>query len=312
MVSTPDAKFVVADDVYQHFADGIGARGREAFEKWQAEFNSFKSASADLAAQFETMISGQLPPDFDRDIPVFEADAKGIATRKSSGAVLNAIAELVPWMIGGSADLSPSNNTELTFAGAGEYSPSDTGGRNMHFGVREHAMAAICNGMSLSGMRPYAGTFFVFTDYMRPSMRLASIMSQSVLYILTHDSIGLGEDGPTHQPVEHLAACRAIPGLYVMRPGDANEVAQCYRAAMNISAKPTAMVLTRQNIPTFDRNKCNSVEGVLKGAYTLWESAADPEVIIMSTGSELHLALEAGEKLAESGTKRSRCQHALL
>ena len=298
----PDAKFEINDDVYEHFAQGIGARGQAAFEQWQSDFDAFKSSSPQQATEFETMTAGQLPADFCRDIPVFEADAKGMATRKSSGAVLNAIAELVPWMIGGSADLAPSNNTELKFDGAGEYSKTDRGGRNLHFGVREHAMASICNGLSLSGLRAYAGTFFVFTDYMRPAMRLASIMNQGVLYVLTHDSIGLGEDGPTHQPVEHLAACRSIPGLYVMRPGDANEVAECYRAAMNIKTKPTAMILTRQNVPTLDRNKCNSIDGVSKGAYTLWESTDNPDVIIMGTGSELYLALEAGETLAASGT----------
>jgi transketolase len=248
--------------------------------------------------------AGQLPDSWDKDIPTFEPDAKGLASRASSGQVLNAVAPNFPWLIGGSADLAPSNNTMLKFAGAGHFSVDQRGGRNLHFGVREHSMAAICNGMALCGLRPYCGTFFVFTDYLRPSMRLAAIMHQPVLYVLTHDSIGLGEDGPTHQPVEHLAASRAIPGLLVFRPADANEVAQAYRTVLPITNRPAALVLTRQAMPTLDRDQYRPAEGVARGGYVLSDPVdGDPQVILIGTGSEVAICLEAADKLAADGIR---------
>jgi transketolase len=249
------------------------------------------------------MFAGKLPQGWDKDIPVFPAGDKGDATRNSGGKVLNAIAKNVPFMIGGSADLAPSTKTNLDFEGAGSLLPGNPGGRNMHFGIREHAMAAICNGLSLSGLRAYGATFFVFTDYMRGAMRLSSIMHQPVIYVVTHDSIGVGEDGPTHQPVEHLTACRSIPGLYVYRPGDANEVAECYRAAMGISDHPAAFVLSRQNMPTLCREKYAPASGCAKGGYILAGGSAKPDVILMATGSELSLCVDAYEKLVASGVK---------
>jgi transketolase len=249
------------------------------------------------------MRSGKLPAGWDADIPAFPADAKGVASRASSGKVLNAVAKRVPWLLGGSADLSPSNNTMLLFDGAGEFNRAPAG-RNFHFGIREHGMAAALNGMALCGLRPYGGTFFVFTDYMRPSMRLASIMKLPVLYVLTHDSIGLGEDGPTHQPVEHLAACRAIPNLLVVRPGDANEVAEAYRAILSIADRPVALILSRQNLPTLDRTKFAPATGTARGGYVLLDApGGKPDVILIGTGSELSLAVAAAEQLAAEGIK---------
>jgi transketolase len=249
------------------------------------------------------MFAGKLPDGWDKDIPTFEASAKGDATRNSSGKVLNAIAKNVPFMIGGSADLAPSNKSNLTFEGAGEYLPGKYAGRNLHFGIREHAMAGIANGMSLSGLRSYCATFFVFTDYMRGAMRLSSIMHQPVTYILTHDSIGVGEDGPTHQPVEHLTACRAIPGLLVFRPGDANEVAECYRTAMKITDHPSAFVLSRQNMVTLDRTVFAPASGCAKGGYILKDSKGTPDTILMGSGTEMDLCVVAAEKLEAQGKK---------
>ena len=245
-----------------------------------------------------------MPEDWDSGIPEFPADEKGLATRVSSGKVLNGLASQLPWLIGGSADLAPSNNTALVGDGETDFLPGSYAGRNLHYGIREHAMASACNGMTLSGLRPFCGTFFVFTDYMRPAMRLASMMRLGVTYVLTHDSIGLGEDGPTHQPVEHLAACRAIPGLFVYRPGDANEVAHCYRAVMQKSDRPAAMVLTRQNLPTLDRTKYGCASGAGKGGYVVAGSLEEtPEVILVATGSELAIALAAHEELVAEGVK---------
>jgi transketolase len=216
--------------------------------------------------------------------------------------VLNAVAQRLPWLIGGSADLAPSNNTLLKSEDARHFGPAERGGRNLHFGVREHSMAAICNGLALSGLRPYGGTFFVFTDYLRPALRLSAIMHQPVLYIVTHDSIGLGEDGPTHQPVEHLAACRAIPGVLVFRPADANEVAEAYRTILPITDRPAVLVLTRQAVPTLDRTKYGSASGVARGGYVLSDPAdGDPKVILMGTGSEITICLEAAERLTADG-----------
>ena len=296
--------FHVPDEVRAHFAAGIGQRGKELRAAWEASFTEYTRAHPDEAKQLQTMWAGALPENWEKKLPVFPADAKGMATRISSGKVLNAIGPAVPWFIGGSADLAPSTMTLFMDPDTGDFSAHQPRGRNMHFGIREHAMAAACNGMALCKLRPFGATFFVFTDYMRPSMRLSSIMHQPVLYIFTHDSIGLGEDGPTHQPVEHLAACRAIPGLIVMRPGDANEVAEAYRVAMQLKDRPMALVLTRQNVPTFDRTKYGAAAGVAKGAYVLAEASNGlPDVILIGTGSELSLCVEAYDKLTGQGMK---------
>ncbi len=298
----PDKRFHVPDEVPLHFAQGIGARGKAARAAWEAKFAEYEAAHPELAAEWKTLHSGELPEGWDRDVPEFPADAKGMASRAASGKVLGSIAAHVPWLIGGSADLAPSTKTLLTFDGAGHFSAEDPSGSNFHFGVREHAMAGIANGMVLCGVRPFVATFFVFSDYLRPSMRLAALMRQPVLYIFTHDSIGVGEDGPTHQPVEHLAAARAIPNLIVVRPADANEVAQAYRTAMRRKDRPVALVLTRQNLPTLDRSKFASAAGLARGAYVLSDPAAGPpEVILIGTGSEVSLCLEAQEQLSGEG-----------
>lgn len=294
-----DEKFLVPDGVTQHFAEGVGARGEAANKEWQDLFEKYESEHADLAAQLKAIWAGELPKGWDKDLKPFAADAKGMATRASSGKVLNMLAPNVPWLLGGSADLAGSTVTLLD--GEDDMLAESYNGRNFHFGIREHAMAAACNGMSLCDLRPYGATFFVFTDYMRPSMRLASIMHQPVLYVLTHDSIGLGEDGPTHQPVEHLAACRAIPGLIVFRPGDANEVLEAYRAAMQINDRPVAMVLTRQGLPTIDRSKFGDAAGTAKGGYIVADRNGEPQVILLATGSELDLVLQAHEALQQDG-----------
>ncbi|HUG70206.1 MAG TPA: transketolase [Pirellulaceae bacterium] len=299
----PDEKFLVPDEVRSHFAEGLGQRGARQYEEWSEQFAKYDAAHPELAAQLKTIWSGELPTDWDKDIPTFAADAKGMASRVSSGQLLNAIGANFPWFIGGSADLSPSNNTMMKGDQFGAFGADSYGGRNIHFGVREHSMASICNGMSLSGLRPYGGTFFVFTDYMRPPMRLASIMHQPVLYILTHDSIGLGEDGPTHQPVEHLAACRAMPRLQVIRPADANEVAQAYRKLITVTDRPAALVLTRQNLPTVCREKYGAAAGTAKGGYVLADCQGTPEVLLLGTGSEVPICLDAAEKLTAEGIK---------
>lgn len=298
-----DQNFHVPDEVKEHFAASIGTSGREAYDQWYAKHEEYVGKYTDEVADLKKMFSDELPDGWEASLPVFEADAKGTATRNSSGKVLNAIADAIPWFIGGSADLAGSNKTNINDEDAGHFSADCYRGRNFHFGIREHGMAAIANGMSLSGIRPYCATFFVFTDYCRPSMRLSSLMHQPVMYVMTHDSIGLGEDGPTHQPVEHLAACRAIPGLLVMRPGDANEVSACYRAALQDNQHPTCMVLTRQNCATLDRNKYASADGALKGGYVLLDSDGTPDVILMGTGSELGLCVEAAGELTAKGNK---------
>jgi transketolase len=299
-----DQHFLVPDEVRAHFASGIGIRGRQLRLDWQAQLASYAKAYPREASELQIMWSGRLPEGWEESLPVFPADAKGMATRISSGKVLNALAASLPWLIGGSADLAPSTMTLLTDKDAGDFSGHNYRGRNLHFGIREHAMASACNGMALCGLRPYGATFFVFTDYMRPALRLSAIMHLPVIYVLTHDSIGLGEDGPTHQPIEHLAACRSIPGLVVMRPGDANEVAEAYRCAVQSTDRPTALVLTRQNVPTLDRSRFAPAAGVARGAYIL----ADPpdgaaDVILIGTGSELSLCVEAHLKLAGEGIK---------
>lgn len=298
-----DEHFLVPEEVPAHFAAGLGQRGEQDYADWSAQFSDYEAAHPELAAQLKKIWNRELPDGWDKDIPTFEANEKGPASRASSGQLLNAIGPNFPWLIGGSADLAPSNNTMMKDADTGEFSTTNRGGRNLHFGVREHSMAALCNGLSLSGIRPYCGTFFVFTDYMRPSMRLASIMHQPVLYVLTHDSIGLGEDGPTHQPVEHLAACRAIPGMQVIRPADANEVAQAYRKLVSVTDQPAALVLTRQGLVTLCRDKYGDAAGTAKGGYVLAGREGTPDVILMSTGSEIGICLEAADKLNADGVK---------
>ena len=295
-------KFHVPDEVREHFASGIGARGRDLRQSWEQKFAEYAKAYPKEAGELEAMWSGELPAGWDQGIPTFPADAKGLASRVSSGKVLNGIAKHVPYLIGGSADLAPSTMTLLD--GEKDFEAGQYAGRNLRFGIREHGMAAVCNGLSLSGLRPFGATFFVFTDYLRPAMRLSAIMHRPVIYVLTHDSIGLGEDGPTHQPIEHLSACRAMIGLDVVRPGDANEVAECYRTVMQRLKNPAAMVLSRQNLPTLDRSKFAPASGCARGAYVLAEApGGKPEAILMATGSEVDIAVKAWEKLASEGVK---------
>ena len=298
----PDEAFLVPKEATKHFAETLGARGRAAREEWEALFAKYKQSHAKEAAEIETLERRELPAGWDAPVTEFPADSKGMATRISGGKALNMYAERIPWMLGGSADLAPSTKTLLTFDGAGTFTADTYAGRNFHFGIREHGMAAAVNGMTLSGLRAYGATFFVFSDYLRPSMRLASIMNIPSLFVFTHDSIGVGEDGPTHQPVEHLAAARAIPGLIVLRPGDANEAIYAYRAALKQKHRPTAMILTRQNMPTLDRTKYASAEGVERGGYVLIDAAnGKPQVILIATGSELSLACDAFEQLTKEG-----------
>jgi transketolase len=294
-----DAKFLVPGEVPQHFAAGVGARGRELRAAWKKNFAAFSTKHKALAEAFATMEKRGLPAGWDKDIPTFPADAKGVASRVSSGKVLNAVAKNVPWLIGGSADLAPSTNTLLD--GEASFEHDSYGGRNFHFGIHEHGMAAALNGMALTYVRPYGATFFVFSDYLRPSMRLSALMKLPVIYVFTHDSIGLGEDGPTHQPIAQLAAARAIPNLAVVRPGDANEVAEAWRTLMPLTEQPVALVLTRQNLPTVDRTKYAAASGVAKGAYVLADSKGTPEVILIGTGSEVGLCVTAYEKLTAEG-----------
>ncbi len=292
-------KFLVPSEVPQYFADTLGKRGAECEVAWNALYAKYKSQFPKEATELDALFARRLPKGWDSGLKPFEANEKGLATRVSSGKVLNMLAPNLPWLVGGSADLAPSTMTLLD--GASDFEAGKYNGRNMHFGIREHGMAAALNGMSLSGLRAYGATFFVFTDYMRPSMRLSSIMHQPVLYVLTHDSIGLGEDGPTHQPVEHLAACRAIPGLYVFRPGDANEVLECYRTIMQLDNHPAALVLSRQNVPTFDRTQAGPSAGTAKGGYVLFDCQGTPDVILIGTGTELYLCVEAHKQLTADG-----------
>jgi transketolase len=296
-------KFTVPPEVRRHFDNSLGKRGHSAFKQWSSQFEDYQHEYPQQARELELMATRRLPQGWESSLPLFPADGKGMATRISSGKVLNAVAKSIPFFIGGSADLAGSNKSYNDDPQAGKFSSNNYAGRNFHFGIREHAMAAAANGMALSGLRPYAATFFVFTDYCRPAIRLSALMHQPVLYIMTHDSIGLGEDGPTHQPVEHLAACRAIPNLLVMRPADANEVTSCYRAALNENERPTMMVLTRQDVPTIDREAYASAEGCLKGGYIVADTVGTPDLILIGTGSELNLCLEAARELAKSGKK---------
>jgi transketolase len=298
-----DAQFLVPDGVYDNFRDGIGRRGAELYATWEGFFEEAKASDPEHAEELAAYLEGRLPEGWDRDIPVFEADAKGLATRESSGKVLNAIAQHVPFMLGGSADLAPSNKTNLTFEGAGSLTPFEPGGRNIHFGVREHAMGSIVNGLGLVGLRAYGATFLVFADYMRPPIRLAALMEVPVFHVFTHDSIGVGEDGPTHQPVEQLLTLRAIPGLVTLRPADANEVAESYRVILGLKNQPAVLALSRQPLPTFDRTTYASAAGTARGAYVLADCAGTPEVILIGTGSEVQLCVSAYEALTAEGVK---------
>jgi transketolase len=303
---TGEEAFHVPEEVHEHFRNGIGARGKKLYDAWQKLFTDYATKHPELAKEWKSIESGELPAGWDKEIPVFPADPKGLATRVSGGKVLNGIAKNIPWMIGGSADLAPSTMTLLTFDGnGGDFEAKNYGGRNLHFGIREHGMAAALNGMALSGLRAYGATFFVFFDYCKPSVRLSALGRLPVIYVFTHDSIGVGEDGPTHQPIEHLAAARAVPNLIVMRPGDANEVSEGYRAVMQIKDRAAMFVLTRQNLPTLDRTKYAAASGTAKGAYVLACNAPDgkPTVILIGTGSELSLCVEAYEKLVAEGVK---------
>jgi len=297
-----NAKFLVPDGVYADFAQGVGKRGAEANASWKAKWASYRSALPDLAGQFDKMLRHELPEGWDQDLPVFAADPKGIATRASSAKVLNALAQKIPWFLGGSADLYPSTYTRLTFEGAGDYEAGDYAGRNLHLGIREHGMVALSNGLALSYIRPFCSTFFIFTDYCKPSIRLSALMEIPTMYIMTHDSIGLGEDGPTHQSIEQLAALRAMPGIVVLRPADANEVVEAYKIALRRNHAPTMLVLTRQALPTFDRTKYAPAVGVQKGAYVLGDApGGKPDVIVMGTGSEVSLCVQAYEQLSAQG-----------
>ncbi len=301
----PDEHFRVPPEVPAHFAAGVGARGRELHDAWQKKYTKYSQTHADLAREWEQMQARQLPTGWDKELPTFPADAKGMASRISSGKVLNAVAKNVPWLIGGSADLAPSTMTHLTFDGAGDFEADNYGGRNFHFGIREHGMAAALNGMALSYVRAFGATFFVFSDYLRPSMRLSALAHLPAIYIFTHDSIGVGEDGPTHQPIEHLAAARAIPNLLTIRPADANEVTEAWRVIMPLTNRPVALVLTRQNLPTLDRTKYAAASGLARGAYVLADvkPGTTPELILIGTGSEVSLCVEAYEQLVAAGVR---------
>jgi transketolase len=299
-----DAKFLVPDGVYEHFAAGIGARGGKARDQWMENFEIYRTRYPDLANEIELMLRRELPAGWDRNLPSFPADPKGLAGREASGKVLNVLAQNIPWFLGGSADLGPSNKTTLTYEGAGDFQSHSPGGKNLHFGIREHAMAAIVNGLSLSKLRAYGATFFIFSDYARPAIRLSALMELPAIFIFTHDAMGDGEDGPTHQPVEHLASLRAIPGLFTLRPGDANEVVEAYRYIMQLRHEPAVLALSRQPLPTLDRSKYASAAGLSKGAYVLADApGGKPQAILIASGSELSLAVDAHETLRAEGIR---------
>jgi transketolase len=298
-----DAQFLVPDGVKEHFTQAVAGRGQPAREEWEATFARYRETFPTEAAELDQLRRGKLADGWQAEIPTFPADAKGVASRDSGGKVLNAIAPHVPLLMGGAADLAPSTKTNLTFQGAGSFEPGDYSGRNFHFGVREHAMGSIANGMALSYLRSYTGTFLVFADYMRAPIRLAAIMELPVVFVFTHDSIGVGEDGPTHQPIEHLATLRAIPGLDTIRPGDANEVAAAWKVALSHTHEPTALIFSRQAIPTLDREKYASADGLEKGGYILGDCEGTPEIILIGTGSELPMVVAAHEKLIAEGVK---------
>ncbi|HET9158063.1 MAG TPA: transketolase, partial [Myxococcaceae bacterium] len=299
-----EAKFLVPEGVKEHFAHGVGSRGAEAVHRWNEMFAVYKLEHPDLAGEIERMQHRELPEGWDRNLPSFPVDAKGIAGREASGKVLNVLAQSIPWFLGGSADLGPSNKTLLTYPGAGDFQPENRGGKNLHFGIRENAMAAAVNGLALSKLRPYGATFFIFSDYARPAIRLSALMEIPSLFVFTHDAMGDGEDGPTHQPVEQLISLRAIPGLITFRPADANEVVEAYRFALPLKHRPVALTLSRQALPTLDRSKYAPASGVARGAYVLADApGGKPEIILLASGSEVSLAVEAHEKLIAEGIR---------
>ena len=298
------AQFLVPEGVYDHFAAGIGTRGAAARQDWTKLFTGYRAAYPDLAKEIEQMQRRELPVGWDRNLPSFPTDPKGIAGRDASGKVLNVLAQNIPWLLGGSADLGPSNKTALTYEGAGNFQADTPGGKNLHYGIREHAMGAVVNGLSLSKIRGYGSTFFIFSDYARPAIRLSALMELPTIFIFTHDAMGDGEDGPTHQPVEQLASLRAIPGLVTLRPGDANEVVEAYRTIMQLCHEPAVLALSRQALPTLDRTRYASAAGVAKGAYVLADTpGGEPEVILIASGSEVSLAVQAHEKLIAEGVR---------
>ena len=297
-----DAKFLVPVGIYEHFRAGIGQRGQSERADWLALAKSYRTEHADLADQLELTQQRDAPKGWDADLPRFAADAKGMATRESSGQVLNAIAARYPWLIGGAADLAPSTKTHLTFEAAGDFEAGTYGGRNLHFGIREHAMGAIVNGLALSRIRAYGSSFLIFSDYMKPPIRLSALMELPAIHVFTHDSIGLGEDGPTHQSVEQLVALRSIPGLITLRPADANEVAEAWRVIIGLKQHPVCLALSRQPLPTFDRNRYASAAGVARGAYVMADAEdGKPVVILMGTGSEVSLCVDVYETLKKEG-----------
>jgi transketolase len=299
-----DAKFLVPEGVYDYFLAGVGARGAQARNQWEESFVAYRAKYPDLANEIDLMQRRGLPQGWDSDLPVFPADPKGIAGRDASGKVLNTLAQNIPWFLGGSADLGPSNKTTLKFDGAGSIQANNPGGKNLHFGIREHAMAAVVNGLSLSKLRAFGATFFIFSDYARPAIRLSALMELPTIFVFTHDAMGDGEDGPTHQPVEHLASLRAIPGLITIRPGDANEVVEAYRYVMQLRHEPVVLALSRQPLPTLDRTKYAPASGLARGAYVLGDApGGKPEVIFIASGSEVSLAVQAHEKLLSEGIR---------
>ena len=299
-----DAQFLIPPEVPGHFGQGIRKRGKLLQEEWIDCFGQYQAKYPDLADQLIKMQFRQLPEAWDKGLPTFPSDAKGVAGREASGKVLNCLAQQVPWLIGGAADLAPSTKTRLTFEGAGDFSPQTPEGRNMHFGVREHAMGSILNGLSVSKARPYGSGFLIFSDYAKPAIRLSALMEIPVIHIFTHDSIGVGEDGPTHQPIEQLAGLRAIPGLITFRPGDANEIVEAWKVIMQLQHEPVALILTRQAVPTLDRGRYASATGVAKGGYVLADTPdGRPEVILIGTGSEVALCIGAHEQLQQQGIK---------
>ncbi|HEV2949161.1 MAG TPA: transketolase [Gemmataceae bacterium] len=299
-----DAKFLVPDGVREHFTAGIGKRGADTRRRWTDLFATYRAKYPELAAEVDQMQRRELPAGWDRNLPTFPADPKGIAGREASGKVLNVLAQNIPWFLGGSADLGPSNKTTLKYEGAGDFQIENRGGKNLHFGIREHAMAATVNGMALSKLRPFGATFFIFSDYARPAIRLSALMEIPSLFVFTHDAMGDGEDGPTHQPVEQLLSLRAIPGLVVLRPGDANEVVEAYRYVVQLRHQPAVLALSRQPLPTLDRSKYAPASGVARGAYVLADApGANPQVILIASGSEVALTVQAHEKLLADGIR---------
>ena len=299
-----DARFLVPAGVYEHFTAGMGARGAAARRRWTDLFEAYRAQYGALANEIDLMQRRELPANWDSNLPVFPADPKGVAGRDASGKVLNVLAQNIPWFLGGSADLGPSNRTTLTYEGAGDFQAESPGGKNLHFGIREHAMAATVNGLALSKLRAFGATFFIFSDYARPAIRLSAVMELPTIFVFTHDAMGDGEDGPTHQPVEQLASLRAIPGLITLRPGDANEVVEAYRYVMQRRHEPAVLALSRQPLPTLDRNKYAPASGLARGAYILGDApTGKPEVILIASGSEVSLAVEAHEQLLADGIR---------